>query len=389
MFLPLILFKALYNEIHMKVQIKNFQSLEDVSFTVQGFTVLIGRSNLGKSATIRAIEGALFNSPVDAYVREGTQTLQVQLQSPEFDILWRKGGGHNDYIVDGVSYENVGRDVPDVIKKKGFRDLELNRNSLRIQISDQFHPLFLLDCSGADAAQAISDVDRIYEIQNAQEAVEKDRRQMRSEIKVREKDLKIATQRKIDLLEQAPSMDTLRQVVSRSQALSRARTRTSGLRASAGRYKSLTTHVRVCTRACDINIPTLPLLHHEVTRQRIRLGETLGKRINAYQPITTPTLPSQPLKVLRDLRLYLSLQHHLLCVPLVKKLAIPHMPESTTRDKVHAAQLNLKRLVAKIREFKSDLVLLEDDIARQEEAYHAMVEDTGNCPVCGQNTQKT
>jgi len=209
----------------MHVHIQNFQSLKDVQFDISGFTVLVGRSNLGKSATIRAIEGALFNAPVEAYVRDGASSLMVRLTSPDFDIQWRKGGGHNDYTVDGVSFESVGRDVPDVIRQKGFRDLEVNKNHLRVQVSDQFHPLFLLDCTGTDAAQAISDVHRIYEIQSAQEAVDKDRRAVRAEIKVREKDLLTAKDRalRIDLLED--KVQHLRALVTRGGALTRTRGR--------------------------------------------------------------------------------------------------------------------------------------------------------------------
>ena len=44
-----------------KVNIKNYQSIKDVSFEVDGFTVIIGKNNIGKSAIIRALEAPLAN----------------------------------------------------------------------------------------------------------------------------------------------------------------------------------------------------------------------------------------------------------------------------------------------------------------------------------------
>lgn len=173
----------------MKVKIKNFQSVEDVAFDINGFTVLVGKSNIGKSAIVRAIQGALVNTPAESYITTGKKFIEVDLETQNAHILWRKGGGHNDYIINGTPLDNVGRGSVPELEKLGFGELKISGESISVQVADQWHPLFLLDAKGSVAAEAISDVGRLTEVQEALKNCEKDRREVKSIRKVREKDL--------------------------------------------------------------------------------------------------------------------------------------------------------------------------------------------------------
>ena len=368
----------------MRVHIQNFQSLQDVHFEVSGFTVLIGRSNLGKSAAIRAIEGALFNAPVDAYVRDGASSLMVHLSSPDFDIKWRKGGGHNDYEVDGVSYESVGRDVPDVIRQKGFRDIEVNKNQLRVQVSDQFHPLFLLDCSGTDAAQAISDVNRIYEIQSAQEAVDKDRRSVKAEIKVREKDLISAKTRALQIESKQDAVEVLRGVVARGTALSRERTRMERVRADVGAHARIRAGIQARSPVTRVDIPTIPSPHYKGAVRDARLYGILRKKILAHKEIPLPTLPKPPSpQMKRDLILGSKLQKALNHVQGIQALSVPQIPDRTSLSLVLKSAQTMKSLVQKMQGLREEVLSLNAQITGLEQ----QIRDTvPTCPTCGQAT---
>lgn len=173
----------------MKVKIKNFQSAEDVSFDINGFTVLVGKSNIGKSAIVRAIQGALVNTPADAYITVGQKHTEVELETDDAHILWRKGGGHNDYIINGTPLDNVGRGSVPELEALGFGEIKIAGESISVQVADQWHPLFLLDAKGSTAAEAISDVGRLTEVQEALKNCDKDRREVKSIRKVREKDI--------------------------------------------------------------------------------------------------------------------------------------------------------------------------------------------------------
>jgi len=43
----------------VKIRIKNFQSIEDLEIEVRGFTAITGKTNIGKSAIMRAISSAM------------------------------------------------------------------------------------------------------------------------------------------------------------------------------------------------------------------------------------------------------------------------------------------------------------------------------------------
>lgn len=372
----------------MRVHIQNFQSLKDVQFEVSGFTVLVGRSNLGKSATIRAIEGALFNAPADAYIRDGASSLMVHLQSPDFDIRWRKGGGHNDYEVDGVTFESVGRDVPAVIRDKGFRDLEVNKNHLRVQVSDQFHPLFLLDCSGTDAAQAISDVHRIYEIQAAQEAVDKDRRSVRAEIKIREKDLIQAKERALRLDSLEESVKHLKEIHVRGQALTHARARVTRLRTDAHAYTRAYAGAQASGRVEGLNVPVMPQTRFREAMRDAQHAKRLQRRIDAHRDFPLPTLPQQPHPAMRrDLEVARFLTARIEALEAIASIQPPAIPDRTRLRAMLQDATSVRSLVSKMQTLRDEILTCNNEIATLEAQIRDIEINSPTCPLCGQATQ--
>lgn len=188
----------------MKVKIHNFQSIKEIELEIEGFTAIVGRSNIGKSAIVRAIEGALSNKEGEDFVRKGTKCSEVEIDCPEISLYWKKGSGYNDYIIDGETLESVGRGSPPHIAEAGFREIETNRAKLNVQVASQFSPIFLLDpskTSGAVAAEIISDIGRLSEVQTALRQCGKDRRSLESVVRVRENDL-IRTREDLELYDE-------------------------------------------------------------------------------------------------------------------------------------------------------------------------------------------
>ena len=58
------------------VEIRNFQSIEKATIKIDGFTVVVGRSNIGKSALVRAVKAALTGAPVSSFVRHSSGCLR-------------------------------------------------------------------------------------------------------------------------------------------------------------------------------------------------------------------------------------------------------------------------------------------------------------------------
>ena len=190
----------------LDVDIRNFQSIDHVHLRIDGFTALVGRSNIGKSAIIRAIKAALTGAPEDNYVRhsatcekivKGTKGCKcyctVHLKSENFDVLWEKGGDRNEYQFNGQTYTAVSRGVPSFLEDQ-FGLVKIGDSKTLLQVADQFRsegggPIFLLDESGSVIADVLSDVANLDSINVASRFVEKDRKDCVAQRKVREKDV--------------------------------------------------------------------------------------------------------------------------------------------------------------------------------------------------------
>jgi DNA repair ATPase RecN len=165
----------------MKVSIQNFQSIKDLSFEIKGFTTIVGRGGIGKSAIIRAIRGALRNTKGDYFIRNGADTCQVILEEEgKFRIEWEKGKG-NKYVVNDTRLESVGQSIPKEVQDCGFRVLDVLGKEFTPQIADQFNPLFLLTETGGTRAEVLADVSRINVLNQALALMEKDRKSAVSE----------------------------------------------------------------------------------------------------------------------------------------------------------------------------------------------------------------
>jgi len=185
----------------IRIEIQDFQSIASVVLEVSGFAALVGRSNIGKSAVIRAVRAVLTNAqgvqdvrhgPTCARHLRGVKTCkckaQVHIVGPGFDILWEKGDADSRYTINGTVYEAVPKGTPDFLKQ-WFQPVKIGEKSMLLQVASQWDPLFLLDASGPAVADVLSDVAQLDRINVASRLVEKDRREAQATIKVREKDI--------------------------------------------------------------------------------------------------------------------------------------------------------------------------------------------------------
>lgn len=154
----------------VQVHIRNFQSIDDLSFEVKGFSTLVGKTNIGKSAIMRAISGALLNKPVTNLIRVGAKSCSVQLSSDGWGFLWEKAErGLNRYTIDGKAerLENVGQKQPEPIADMGFSSIRIGDRDLYPWYASQWTPVFLLDEGGPTITQFISEISGLNVLQDA------------------------------------------------------------------------------------------------------------------------------------------------------------------------------------------------------------------------------
>lgn len=177
----------------MRATVDNFQSLGATTIEATGLTVIVGKSNLGKSALVRAISAALFNRAGDDFVRVGAETARVQLDDlPGVGrVTWAKGGGVNQFEVNGEVYAKVGSSTPAVLTVAGYREVAIGKETIRPQVAEQFEGLFLLDRSGAFVSDALSVLSHLGTLLKADRTCGLDLKRQKALLTVRVGDLEL------------------------------------------------------------------------------------------------------------------------------------------------------------------------------------------------------
>jgi len=175
----------------VKVKVKDFQSIEDAEIEVSGFTVVTGQNNGGKSALMRAVRGVFQNTKGSAYVRHGKAKSMVDIDlNGEHSVYWEKGLKSKPiYIVDNGKVIHPGQAVPSEVSDLGIHSIQAGNRDIWPQFAPQFTgQIFLLDQPGSVLAEAVADVDRVSQLNQALRLSESDRRAANAELKIRRVD---------------------------------------------------------------------------------------------------------------------------------------------------------------------------------------------------------
>jgi len=174
----------------LTVQVQNFQSIKDATIIIEGFTVVSGANNSGKTALQRAIRGVFTNPPATALVRHGASHLSVTITFPDGQtVTWEKGKNVNRYILNGKDLGTIGKGVPEEVLALGVHPITAGNEKIWPQIAQQFvGQVFLLDRPGSMLAEAVADVEKVGQLSAALKLAEKDRRTAISDLRVRRKD---------------------------------------------------------------------------------------------------------------------------------------------------------------------------------------------------------
>lgn len=178
----------------IRVSIQNYQSLEDVEFDVEGFTCIRGGTNVGKSAILRAISGAILNAPAVGKVRRGYKYATVSLQSEDWGLKWEKGESVSRYWLPGDEKPRtaIGQGQADFVAAMGFQQVRVGDDWLQPWYANQHEPIFLLNRSGPSVTEFISEVSRLKVLQDAITINVRAREQALRDVKASESEASVA-----------------------------------------------------------------------------------------------------------------------------------------------------------------------------------------------------
>lgn len=175
------------------LEIKNIQSHKDSRLEFSpGINALVGTSNNGKSAVLRALMWAITNRPLGteillsnwAYDKTGKQNdeMSVTVKKNDSVLIRRKIKNDNEYVLNGKKMEAIKTDVPESVKKF-FSLSETN-------IQKQQDAPFLLSQSSGKTAEYFNRIVRLDIIDRVLTNAESTRRKMKNQLESSEKEEK-------------------------------------------------------------------------------------------------------------------------------------------------------------------------------------------------------
>jgi len=173
-----------------RVRLIDFQRHQRLTLQLDRVTTLVGPSDRGKSAVLRALRWVLENVPQGAsFVREGATACEVAVRVDGRTVVRRRSAKENVYELDGEAFRSLRAvSVPDSIAAV------LNLHSASFQ--GQLDPPFWLSETAGEVARRLNEVVNLQEIDDVLGRAAADLRQTRAEAGVAETRLAEAVRRR-------------------------------------------------------------------------------------------------------------------------------------------------------------------------------------------------
>ncbi|HHV71140.1 MAG TPA: AAA family ATPase [Clostridia bacterium] len=412
-----------------KIRLINFQSHEDTEILFdRGFNVIVGGSDQGKTAIIRALRWLLYNEPRGTdFMRIGTNTCKVIVTLTDGTQISReRSASRNVYILkksngEEQRFEGFGSSVPEEITKahgmgKIFLDTDIETS---LNIGYQLDGPFLLSETGTTRAKAIGRLVGIHLIDSAIRSVIKDLFQLNQEHKLLDNTIKDLNEQLLlyaDLDDEKKAIEETNQLLINLENKIK---RLDKLKARSAELKTIITEIEkqqnIIDRFSNIsNLETmldktiyysqfLKVLRSLREREKIITGHL--KRINKIMANTVNIFEAEKLlsflnnnylpqsNRLKDLRikighLRVKIKKHRLWIKELNKVIdaeqlYTHLANNYQRKvKLSELKLKLDRVTEGMIKGKKYLVDNENKIKVLLENYNARLLEIGRCPLC-------
>jgi DNA repair protein SbcC/Rad50 len=161
------------------IRLQNFQNHVDNTLTISdGVNALVGATDSGKTAIIRAIRWVVFNRPsvtqfinYDA-IKDGKQIkpVKVTITTDKHVVIRESSATTNSYTLDGTVYNAVNKDVPEEV----IQALDFNELNIQFQMDS---PFLLTETSG-EVARTLNKIVKLEDIDYTLRNIESYRRKL-------------------------------------------------------------------------------------------------------------------------------------------------------------------------------------------------------------------
>src|ERR1035437_183793 len=176
------------------ITIEGFQSWVKCKLDLAPFTVIIGQSGYGKSAIIRALEAVVSIPAGTGNISHGCGNSEVSLETESMVATWQKSKTVNRMQLsvgrDSVVYDKLGRQAPDdLIQHLNLPVLQVDGAEVRLWMSKQFEPPFMLMDSSTQAARILASATGIIRLIDVGKDIGQARRTKVAQVKLLSEDL--------------------------------------------------------------------------------------------------------------------------------------------------------------------------------------------------------
>ena len=153
-----------------RLSVTNFQSIANADIELGSFTVIVGPSNSGKSALLRALRAVVRNLNSPSAVRAGKKLLTSEVYFNGHTVSIERGKSSSTYRIELPNgkeevYTKAGRDVPEDVQN--LLGLPKPEDTPDLVFSSQIEPPFLLAVTGSTAAKVLGDLTNVSKLHAA------------------------------------------------------------------------------------------------------------------------------------------------------------------------------------------------------------------------------
>lgn len=182
------------------IEVRDFQSIGHARIELGWWTSLVGESDIGKSAMVRALHALLTNWRGDHFIRHGSKETMVEITLADTTtVTWaKKRGGGGTYVITPPGggrelFEKTGGEVPADVRALVNASINVAGDPITPGLQQQHDPPFLFADVPRKRAQILGEFDGSNILMLAEATVRRDQRASQQEATAARADMESAT----------------------------------------------------------------------------------------------------------------------------------------------------------------------------------------------------
>jgi DNA repair exonuclease SbcCD ATPase subunit len=341
-----------------QIDIKGFQSHSNSVLKLDdNVNVVVGSSDSGKSAVLRALNLIINNQPSgNSFISNWSKSVEVKLETKDFTVIRYKDKKDNYYKLDDEKYEAMGKGkVPEEISKL------LNFTELNIQT--QMEAPFLLSSSPGEVARYLNKIVHLDKIDTCLSNLESKKRGFKRELEYKTKE-----QEKLESdLEYYNRLDSFEKDIKRLEKLE------ANFRDKKKQYTDL-----YLLMSNIVEIEKSKIKHNNI----IKLEKEIDSLLAIYKDIKEKKKQHDNLCLLTDSMIEINQEQvkHKKIVKLEKEVD-SLIDKNNTVKELKNNKHELANVVQRIISHKEAIETQKEILKELEEEFHEIFPET--CPLCG------